>query len=282
MNRRPPPRAAGRRVDLHSHTIFSDGLLTPEELVARAVQKGLVALAITDHDSVEALPRALAAAPAGLELVPGVEISTSLDGLDLHLLGYYVDSEHRGLLERLERFHGERRDRASAIVRRLATLGMPLDEEQVLASAGPGVVGRPHIATALVTAGYVLDFDEAFRRYLGIQGSAYVARPHFHPDEAIAMIHAANGVSVLAHPGPMLTDATVQRLVSGGLRGIEVWHPLHGGATTRRYRELVRVMGLIETGGSDFHGQPRGTDLGDMAVPASVLDRLKGIAGVAG
>jgi predicted metal-dependent phosphoesterase TrpH len=282
VNRRPATRAGGRRVDLHTHTIFSDGLLTPEELVARAVTKGLVALAITDHDSVEALPRALAAAPPGLELVPGIEISTSLDGLDLHLLGYYVDPEHRGLRERLERFHLERRDRARAIVRRLATLGLPLDEEQVLASAGPGVVGRPHVAAALISAGHVADFDEAFRRYLGLQGSAYVARPHFHPEEAIALIHGANGVSVLAHPGPMLTDVTVQRLVSAGLRGIEVWHPLHGTAMIRRYRELVRNMGLIETGGSDFHGQPRGTDLGDIPVPAAVLDRLKSIAGVAG
>ena len=282
MSRRPPPRAGGRRVDLHSHTIFSDGLLSPEDLVARAAQKALVALAITDHDSVEALPRALVAAPPGLELVPGIEISTSLAGLDLHLLGYYIDPEHRGLRERLVQFHLERRDRARAIVRRLSGLGLPLDEEQVLASAGPGVVGRPHVAAALLAAGHVMDFDEAFRRYLGAQGSAYVARPHFHPEEAIAMIHSANGVSVLAHPGPMLTDAIVERLVSVGLRGIEVWHPLHGNSTTRRYRDLVRTMGLIETGGSDFHGQPRGTDLGDIAVPAAVLDRLKGIAGVTG
>jgi len=106
------------------------------------------------------------------------------------------------------------------------------------------------LALEILQVRSVADFDEAFRRYLGLQGSAYVARPHFHPEEAIALIHGANGVSVLAHPGPMLTDATVQRLVTAGLRGIEVWHPLHGSATIRRYRELVRNMGLIETGGS--------------------------------
>jgi predicted metal-dependent phosphoesterase TrpH len=269
-------------VDLHSHTIFSDGLLSPEDLMARAGQKGLVALAITDHDSVEALPRARAATPPGVELVPGIEISAALDGVDLHLLGYYVDAEHRGLLERLVRFQVERRDRARAIVQRLATLGYPLDAEAVLAAAGPGVVGRPHVAAALVAAGHVADFDEAFKRFLGANGSAYVARPHFRPEEAIALIHGANGVAVLAHPGPMLTDAVVRRLVAAGLRGVEVWHPLHGAATTRRYRDLARDLDLVETGGSDYHGQPRGTDLGDIAVPAMVLDRLKEIAGVAG
>ena len=283
MSRRPPSRVGGgRRADLHSHTIFSDGLLTPEELVARAASKGLAALAITDHDSVEGLERAHAAAPPGLEVVPGIEISTALEGWDLHMLGFYLDAEHPGLRERLAGFQLERRDRAREILHRLQSVGLELDEAKVLASAGPGSVGRPHVAMALVAAGHVADFDEAFRRYLGAHGSAYVARPRFHPEDAIAMIHAANGVSVLAHPGPSLPDEIVVRLARAGLKGIEVWHPLHGNATTRRYRELVRRMGLIETGGSDFHGQPNGIELGEVTVSAHVVDLLKRLAGVAG
>jgi len=282
VNRRPPSGAGGRRVDLHAHTFFSDGLLSPEDLVARAVRRGLAALAITDHDSIEAIPRARAAAPPGLEIVPGIEISAAMDALDLHLLGYFLDPDHAPLRERLARFQVERCERVRAIVRRLDQLGMPLDEEEVLAAAGPGVVGRPHVALAMVAAGHAADFDDAFRRYLSTQGSAYVPRPHFHFDEAIELIHSANGVSVLAHPGPALSDRVVERLAAAGLRGVVVWHPLHNSATIRRYRDLSQRLSLIETGGSDFHGQARGTDLGDVPVPAAVLDRLKEVAGVTG
>jgi predicted metal-dependent phosphoesterase TrpH len=282
MMRRPPSGPGGRRIDLHAHTYFSDGLLSPEDLVQRAIARQLAALAITDHDSVEALPRARAAARPGLEIVPGIEISSAMDGADLHLLGYYLDASHAPLLERLTRFQAERRQRARQIVERLAELGVHLEAGEVLASSGPGVVGRPHVAAALVAGGHVADFDEAFRRYLGVHGVAYVPRPHFHPDEAIALIHAANGLSVLAHPGPSLPDRVVERLVEGGLRGIEVWHPLHSNTTVRRYRALAHRLGLLETGGSDFHGQPRGVDLGELDVPAGVLDRLKQVAGVPG
>ena len=280
--RRPPNGAGGRRVDLHAHTIFSDGLLSPEDLVARAARRGLAALAITDHDSVEALPRARAAAPPGLEIVPGVEISAAMDDLDVHLLGYFVDPDHAGLRARLDRFHGERQERVREIARRLGDLGLPIDVDRVMAAAGPGVVGRPHVAAAMVEAGLVTDFDQAFRSFLSAQGAAYVPRPHFDVREAIELIHAASGVSVLAHPGPTFADDGIERLVQIGLRGVEVWHPLHGTAAVRRYRGLAERWGLVETGGSDFHGPQRGTDLGDVPVPATVLERLKEVAGVTG
>ena len=159
---------------------------------------------------------------------------------------------------------------------------MHLDAEEVLASAGPGVVGRPHVAAAMVRAGIVGGLDEAFRRYLGMHGSAFVQRPAFRPQEAIELIHGANGVSVLAHPGAALADLVVERLAAAGLRGIEVWHPQHSAATTRRYRALAGRLELLETGGSDFHGQPQGSDLGDVPVPYGALLRLKQTAGVAG
>jgi len=277
----------GRRVDLHTHTHFSDGLLAPEALVALAIERQLATLAITDHDSVEGLPRAAAAlraattAGASLELVHGIEISTAHEGLDLHILGLYVDAEHAGLLEHLARFRGERVARARAIVERLSELGAPVDPERVLELAGPGVVGRPHVAQALIEAGHVEGVDDAFRRFLGAQGNAFVPRPAFHPERAIEIIHAAGGVSVLAHPGASLAAGVIEALVAGGLRGIEVWHPQHGVATVRRYRELARRLGLLESGGSDFHGPGRGADLGDMPVPLAAITRLKEAAGVA-
>jgi hypothetical protein len=280
--RRPAPVQGGRRVDLHTHTIFSDGLLTPEALVDRAVVRQLAAVAITDHDSVEAMGRAQAAARSRIEVVPGVEISSALDGHDLHILGFYIDPEHSPLRERLAGFQTERRDRARRIVERLSEVGVRIDMDEVLTTAGPGVVGRPHVAAAMVRAGVVGGIDEAFRRYLGAQGTAFVPRPAFRPQEAIALIHGANGVSVLAHPGASLAEAIVEGLAASGLRGIEVWHPHHSSATTRRYRALAERLSLLETGGSDFHGQPQGSDLGEVVVPYGALLRLKQSAGVAG
>lgn len=272
----------GRRVDLHAHTTFSDGLLTPEALVARAIEKRLAALAVTDHDTVEAIPRAVAAAGGTLELIPGIEISTAFEGADLHILGFYLNPEHGQLRERLLRFQQERRDRAMSILERLRELGAPVDLESVLELAGPGVVGRPHVAQAMVQAGLVADFDDAFDRYLGSQAPAYVPRPAFSPADAIALIHAADGVSVLAHPGSQMPDSVIERLLASGLRGIEVWHPQHGSTTVRRYLALAERLGLLKTGGSDFHGEHRSLDLGELPVPVGVLDPLKRAAGVTG
>jgi len=278
----PAPVPGGRRVDLHAHTTFSDGLLTPEELVARAIEKRLGALAVTDHDTVEAIPRARAAAGAQLELVPGIEMSTAFEGADLHILGYYLNPDHAPLGERLMRFQQERRDRTQAIVARLRELGVSVDLDEVLELAGPGVIGRPHVAQAMVRAGLVSDFDDAFERYLGAQAPAYVPRPAFSPREAIALIHSADGVSVLAHPGPQMPDSVIERLCGFGLRGIEVWHPQHGVTTVRRFQALAQRLGLLSTGGSDFHGEHRSLDLGDVPVSIAVLDPLKQAAGVSG
>jgi predicted metal-dependent phosphoesterase TrpH len=278
----PAPVPGGRRVDLHAHTTFSDGLLTPEELVARAIDKRLGALAVTDHDTVEAIPRARIAAGAHLELVPGIEMSTAFEGADLHILGYYLNPEHGPLLERLVHFQQERRDRTQAIVTRLRELGVTVDLDEVLELAGPGVIGRPHVAEAMVRAGVVSDFDDAFERYLGSQAPAYVPRPAFSPREAIALIHSADGVSVLAHPGSQMPDSVIERLCGFGLRGLEVWHPQHGAATVRRFQALTQRLGLLTTGGSDFHGEHRSVDLGDIPVSIAVLDPLKQAAGVSG
>lgn len=279
---RPPRTTGGRRLDLHAHTFFSDGLLSPEALVSRAVEYRLAALAVTDHDTLEGIARARAAAGSALELVPGIELSSHAGGLDLHVLGYYLDPDHAPLRARLEHFQDERRERATAILRRLDQLGLPLDPDELFDTAGPGVVGRPHVAGAMLRAGHVSSIDEAFQRYLGPNGSAFIQRPAFRPEEAIGLIHEADGVSVLAHPGAAMPDAVIERLVSAGLRGLEVWHPQHGPPTVRRYRALARKFGLVETGGSDYHGHARGADLGSQPVPPGVLAMLKSAAGVTG
>lgn len=280
---RPPAGGGGRRVDLHTHTRFSDGALEPEALVELALQRSLIAIAVTDHDTVAALPRARAAARNQIEVVPGIEVSSVRDDADLHILGYFIDPTHAALQKRLEQFRRERVERAEAMIERLRAVGAALDRDAVFArSLGVGVVGRPHLADALIQAGHAVDMDDAFRRFLGTQGSGYVPRPAFRTEDAIGMIHDAGGLSVLAHPGAAMEDATIEALARQGLRGIEVWHPQHNAATVRRYHALAHRLGLIETGGSDFHTTARGTPLGELPVPASVLINLKHAAGVAG
>ena len=282
----------GGRIELHAHTHFSDGALSPAELVSLAAERGLTALAITDHDSVDGVPPAIAAAgalgtaqaangPAPPEIIAGIEISSALEGNDVHVLGYFVDWRSATLASRLERFREERRARARAILDRLASLGVPIAEEEVFASAGPGVVGRPHIAHALLRAGHVPSIDVAFQRYLGTRGSAFVPRPAFHSGEAVRVIREAGGAAVVAHPASLATRL-VEQLAEAGLAGIEVWHPQHGMATQRRWRELARALDLVASGGSDFHGPHRGAGLGEMPVPARSLAELRERAGAPG
>ena len=271
----PPPAAGGLRIDLHCHTTFSDGDLTPDALVRRAIARRIGVLSITDHDSVEGLPAARETAGSALVLIPGIEVSTSANGLDFHVLGYYFDPKNRELTARLARFRDERSERMRRMVARLGELGIEVDLDDVLTIAGQGVVGRPHLAEALVRAGHVENADDAFRRLLGAHGLAFVPRPTFPPAEAIALIRSAGGVAVLAHPGPGLVDSVVEGLAARGLSGIEVWHPQHGALAVRRYQALAERLGLIETGGSDFHGEGRSADLGDVAVPERAYIGLK-------
>jgi predicted metal-dependent phosphoesterase TrpH len=271
----PPTGTGGLRIDLHTHTTFSDGDLSPEALVRRAISRRVGVLSITDHDSVDALPLAQAAAGSALELIPGIEISTSANGLDLHILGYYLDSANRELGVRLARFRDERSERMRRMVARLAELSIPVELEEVFQIAGHGVVGRPHLAEALVRAGHAESADDAFRRLLGAHGLAFVPRPTFPPAEAIALIRGAGGVSVLAHPGPGLVDSVIEGLAAQGLAGIEVWHPQHGTLAVRRYQALAERLGLIETGGSDFHGEGRSSDVGDVLVPERAITGLR-------
>lgn len=253
------------RADLHTHTTASDGLHKPSENVRMAAEAGLAAIAVTDHDTVAGLEEARAAAKAhGIELVPGVEISTAYDGQDIHILGYYADDRDPVFLDRLASQRKVRDSRNERIVAKLNELGVPLTWEAVLDAAGRDrgpdeTVGRPHIAEALLRMGAVASLQEAFDRYLAEGRPAYVLPPRISPAEAIAWIHEAGGAAVIAHPGLYGADEAVEALLStGGADGIEAYHSDHSAEDESRYAEMAARLGVLATGGSDFHGERKG------------------------
>ena len=230
-------------------------MLTPAELVEKAHGRGIRALAVTDHDTIDALKDAEREGTAvGVEIIPGVELSVTVERQEIHLLGYCFDPDHAGLTAHLTGFCESRRKRGVDMVAALNDLGIALQMEDVLVQAKDGVVGRPHVAQALVTRGLVQSYDEAFGLYLKDGGPAFVPKPIFPAEKAIAMLHDAGGVAVLAHPGTRVDGRAIKRLIHVGLDGIETIHPSHSPALTRSYKDLARKFGLIETGGSDYHG----------------------------
>lgn len=265
------------RADLHTHTSASDGLLSPDQLIELALQRGLAAIAITDHDTIDGVSAALSIVERGLRIVPGVEMSCVVDGVDVHLLGYGIDVTAHRLRDLLAERADERRSRAAAMVDRLAELGVPISIDRFTELAGSGTVGRPHVARALVEAGHVSTIGSAFDRYLGNGRPGFIERPHLTPERALDVIHRAGGAAVLAHPlsSPGYA-AFLPDLVAAGLDGIEVVYPDHNAATRRRLAALADAHGLIATGGSDFHadsGRP-GRGLGDSTVDIDIVEQL--------
>jgi hypothetical protein len=251
-------------IDLHMHTTASDGQLTPKQIIELARKRGLSIIAITDHDTTDGIDDALAAAHDGLSsgvptILTGIELSAEDESGDVHMLGYLLDRHDAALQAHLRQFRQDRAARGYRIVEKLNAMGIAIAWERVqaFAAAGgkPGAIGRPHIARAMVEAGYAQDIRDAFARYLHNDAPAYVARERLSPEQAVDLIHKAGGVAVLAHPG-MLSDhvGMVQRLIPAGLDGVEVVHP--GNTENHRLdlRGLASRYGLIETGGSDFHG----------------------------
>ncbi len=266
-------------VDLHTHTRCSDGALAPAELVALAARKGLSAVAITDHDTVEGNAEAVAAGKnASIAVVPGVEISTQWTGVTFHLLGLGLDRTTPLVEERFRFLADSRRERTPRMLQRLHGLGIEVDPEEVTREAGGGVVGRPHLARVLVRMGAASSVQDAFDRFLGRGKAAYVDKARLSPADACAVIRDAGGAVILAHPGlveqdrPGLLPALLDHLLPLGLDGLEAYYSRHSPAQSRRYRQLARKRGLIITGGSDFHdgrdgGPDLGTGLGDLRVP---------------
>lgn len=248
-------------VDLHVHSSASDGSLSPREVVAEAKKKSLRAIALTDHDTTDGLDEALAAGAAlGLEVIPGIEISADHKPGSMHILGLFIDHHHPGLAEQLHILKQARAERNPQIIAKLQKLGVAITMEEVLAVAGRGQVGRPHIAQVLVTKGYVSSFQNAFERYLGNHGPAYVHKFRFSPQKAIAMITAAGGVAALAHPFSLEYSSIghlkmiLQQLRDWGLAALEVYYPEHSPEKQEIYKKLAQELGLLLTGGSDYHG----------------------------
>lgn len=282
MTRRPSEPTNQDLVDLHTHTVFSDGLSTPEQLVAAAAHLGLIAVAITDHDAVGAIDRADAAGrKAGVEVVPGVEMSCYANGVDVHMLGYYIDHHSEELLEFLATVQVRRTERAERMVGKLNELGLPVTMDRVRELAHGAAIGRPHVAQALVDTGRVANLQEAFDRYIGYDGPAYFPKMQLPPRQGIDFIHQHRGLAVIAHPANYHNDGAVYSCIAAGADGIEVWHPDHGPRHIDHYSEVAQKNGLLMTGGSDCHGgrkQDRGT-LGQVAVPYRFLQAMKHRAG---
>lgn len=266
------------RVDLHIHSTASDGVLSPSEVVRLALEQGLSTIALTDHDALSGIPEAQAAAlGTGLEVIPGVEVNSEGSWGDLHFLGFYVHVGSPLLNERLQAMREARIGRARQMIENLARLGMPLDWEEVQMLAGGESVGRPHIARALVSRGYVTSTRQAFDRYIGRNGPAYVPRLRLTPGEVIEAIRQANGVAVLAHPAYSGVLDRIAEFVSYGLQGVEVYYPEHSPQDIQALLTICRKYDLLATGGSDFHGphHSEGAPLGSVYVPEECVLRLR-------
>ncbi len=271
------------KIDLHIHTTASDGRFSPEEIVRKSAQIGLTIIAICDHDTINGIAPALEAARAfqQLKILPGVEISTFSPGNEVHMLGYFIDINDPKLKTALANSRSSRRERARAMIAKLNDLNVRINWQQVQKIAGSGTVGRPHIAQAMLEKGYIKSFKEAFTRYIGLGGPAYVERNKIIPIEAVALIKEANGLPVLAHPFTIKQpEKMTAELKSAGLIGIEVYYDNYTEEERKTLARLASKYNLITTGGSDYHGldDSAETMLGDANVPQGSVEKLIAMA----
>ena len=269
-------------VDLHLHTAASDGILRPGQMVRFAARRGLRVVSVADHDSTEGVAEALETAKEfpEMELIPGVELSTDVPEAEVHVLGYFIDFRDQGLLERLERFRNGRVLRARRMTDKLAALGMKLDWSRVMKLAGDGSVGRPHIAQAMLEAGYVSQFKEAFEKYIGRNGPAYVGREKLTPVEAVKMLIGVRGLPVLAHPGDLPDlERVLQELMAAGLVGMETYYGNYRPERVRLLEAVAAEHGLVPCGGSDYHGLGTPDEVlpGEIGPPLEVVETLRSI-----
>ena len=265
-------------IDLHTHSLRSDGALSPKELVLRAAARGVRIQALSDHDTLAGVGEAIATgAKSGVRIIPATELNTESEWGDAHLLGYFVDPADTALEDRLRWLRENRGRRVELMVEKLNGLGYAIDLDRVLEIAQGGALGRPHVAQALLEKGYVRTFDEAFDTLIAKHSPAYVSRVGLAPIEAVELVRAHGGVPSLAHPGTVSgLDDLLPKLVAAGLAGIEVYYPDHSPTFVARCLGLARTHGLVTTGGSDFHGRSEhGSDLGATFVPPETIANLE-------
>jgi 3',5'-nucleoside bisphosphate phosphatase len=270
--------------DLHTHSVRSDGLTTPSENAALAAAGGIDVIALTDHDTFAGWEECAAACERhGVRFVPGVELSTELDGRSIHVLGYWPDPDHPALRAECDRLRGERDRRATVMVDRLRAAGLDVDLERVRALAGGAPIGRPHLAEAMVEAGVVPDHEAAFTDWIGESGAAYEPKHALDPVAAVRLLRAAGAASVLAHPGAdrggVITDALVDEMAAAGLTGIEADALGHDAAVAGRWRNAAVARHLVVTGSSDFHGRRKAARIGERTTKPAALEALAQAAG---
>lgn len=263
--------------DLHLHTTFSDGTYSPELLAEEARRHGLAAVALTDHDTVEGCARMQAACLAhGIEFIPATELTAEIEGIELHLLAYFIDPNHAGLLEQMTRFQHSRQERIREIVQRLRRLNLPIEEEDVFQLANCNSPGRPHIARALIQRKVCATLDEAFERFLKKNRPGWVPKRKIGAVQAIELVHQAGGLAVLAHPGLARAEEAIEPLIHAGIDGLECFHTKHSSSGIEYYLSVAEQNSLLITGGSDCHGMNKGKPLiGSIKVPYEYVRRLK-------
>ncbi len=265
-------------VDLHCHSTASDGLLTPAGLVTYASERGVSTIGLTDHDSTNGVAAAMAiGAELGVSVIPGVELSSEIEGLQAHILGYFIDPSSPSLQREFEWMNRSRKERVGRIVQNLDAAGIPIDLETVMAEAGDGTIGRPHVARVLVANGYAESVSDAFVRYLTRGKPGYAISEKITPEGAIQSINRAGGVAVLAHPWSTKDPlGAVKRLAPAGLSGLECYYGEYTSPVRDDLAGLAKEYGLIPTGGSDFHGPGvKSVDLGAVVVPPESVDALR-------
>lgn len=269
--------------DLHVHSVFSDGSKTPEELVDIAQKKGLNTIALADHDTVEGIERAMTYGKTrGIEVIPAIELSTARKGSEIHILGYFIDYNSPELLTEINKYFTARLERARKMVQKLNELGIMISYTDVQRLAGDKFVGRPHIARAMKEAGYIKEVKDAFsKEFIGNRGKAYVPKYRLTPEEGISLIIKAEGIPVIAHPylidkGALFGKEEIKDLMESGLAGMEVYHSNHPPEVTKYYYKVAEELGLLITGGSDYHGENvPGIEMGDVCLEDELVTRLR-------
>jgi predicted metal-dependent phosphoesterase TrpH len=263
--------------DLHIHTSFSDGLLTPEQVVTKAKENELAVVAIVDHDAVAGIKPAIQSGKKlGVEIIPAVELSCIVGDNDIHIIGYCLDYKNNKLINTLNDIQNKRVERAKKIVEKLTEQGAEVEIERVLELAGNGAVGRPHIAQALLEEGHISSYDEAFWKYIGYHCPAYVPKEKLTPKDVIKLIRNFHGQAILAHPMSYNNRSTISYLIEQGIQGLEVWRPDHSENEVKYLSNLVKMNNLLATGGTDCHGGRKGKILiGEIKVPYQYVTALK-------